>query len=104
MAKNIRMRIQLKDGIANIKLLIFHPMETGLRKHSVTKEIVPEHFIEKMVVNHNGKNALESHWSRAVSRNPFLNFRIRNVKKGDKIAIYWEDNLGENGNTEKIIN
>jgi sulfur-oxidizing protein SoxZ len=39
-----------------------------------------------------------------VSKNPFLNFRVRSAKAGDKIAVSWEDNKGEKATIETTLN
>jgi sulfur-oxidizing protein SoxZ len=64
---------------------------------------VPLHFIQRVVATHNGKIVLLAQWSRAISKNPFLNFRVRGAKIGDKIAVSWEDNRGESAAIETTI-
>jgi sulfur-oxidizing protein SoxZ len=41
MADPMKIRAQLKGDVADVKILIFHPMETGLRKDGVTGKLVP---------------------------------------------------------------
>ena len=45
MTRPIRMRLRLDGDVVEIRALIDHPMETGLRKDSRTGELVPLHFI-----------------------------------------------------------
>ncbi len=104
MSDKMRMRVTLLEGdVAEVKVLIFHPMETGLRKDPATGELVPRHFIRTVVATHNGKPVLECGWSRAVSRNPFLHFRVRGASAGDRIVISWEDNRGERETMESAV-
>jgi sulfur-oxidizing protein SoxZ len=103
MADPMRIRIIRKGNVADVKMLIFHPMETGYRKNTVTGEIVPKHFIKTLLAMHNGVKVLEVQWSRSVSRNPFLHFRVSGASAGDEITIAWEDNFGETGGIEKKI-
>jgi sulfur-oxidizing protein SoxZ len=103
MADRMRMRVTLDGDLADVKVLIFHPMETGLRKDPATGELLPLHFIKTVRATHNDVAVLESQWSRAVSRNPFLNFRVRGARAGDRIAIAWEDNRGESASIETTI-
>ena len=103
MADPMRIRVVRKDDIADVKMLIFHPMETGYRTHPATGEIVPKHFIQTLQATHNGTTVLEVEWSRSVSRNPFLHFRLTEAKTGDKIEISWKDNFGESGGGEATI-
>jgi sulfur-oxidizing protein SoxZ len=46
---------------------------------------------------------LEAQWSQAVSKNPFLNFRVRGAKAGDKIVVGWEDNRGAKASMEATL-
>ena len=103
MADPMRIRVTLKGEIADVKVLIFHPMETGLRKDPASGKLLPRHFIKHMRATLNGKTVLDAQWSRAVSRNPFLNFRVRGAKHGDTIAITWEDNRGESATIESPV-
>lgn len=103
MADQMRMRVTLHGDVADVKVLIFHPMETGLRKDPATGELVPKHFIKVVRATHNGTIVLDCQWGRAVSRNPYLNFRVRGAKSGDRIGISWEDNLGEHASMESTI-
>ena len=104
MADAMKIRAQLQGDLADVKVLMFHPMETGLRKDAVSGEIIPLHFIQRVVATHNGKTVMNAQWSRAVSKNPFINFRIRGAKTGDKVAVSWEDNNGETASIETTLN
>jgi sulfur-oxidizing protein SoxZ len=103
MADPMKIRAQLKGDVADVKILIFHPMETGLRKDGVTGQLVPIHFIQTLTATHNGKTVLEAQWSQAVSKNPFLNFRVRGAKSGDRIVVGWQDNRGEKASMEATL-
>jgi len=38
-------------------------------------------------------------WSGGVSQNPYLSFKFKGAKVGDKLQVAWQDNKGE-GDTE----
>ncbi|MDC1311169.1 thiosulfate oxidation carrier complex protein SoxZ [Burkholderiales bacterium] len=97
MDKTVRFRIRVKDDTADVKVMIFHPMETGYRRDKNSREIIPKHFIQTVNIAHNGKQIMQVHWSRSVSKNPYLNFRVPNVSKGDEFKIVWNDNMGKSG-------
>lgn len=103
MADPMRIRVTLQGDLADVKVLMFHPMETGQRKDPATGQLLPVHFIKNVVATLNGKPVLEAQWSQAVSRNPFLNFRVRGAKQGDKVVIRWEDNRGETASIEAPV-
>jgi len=83
--------------------MIFHPMETGYRKNKHTAEMIPKHFIHTVKISHNGKSIMQVHWSRSVSKNPYLNFRVPNAVSGDELSIAWDDNMGESGSGTATI-
>jgi sulfur-oxidizing protein SoxZ len=103
MADPMKIRAQLQGDVADVKVLMFHPMETGLRKDPASGQPVPLHFIQRVIATHNGSTVLEAQWSQAISKNPFLNFRVRSAKSGDKISVSWEDNRGEKAAIETTL-
>jgi sulfur-oxidizing protein SoxZ len=103
MAKSIKVRAKAKDGVATVKCLISHPMETGLRKDKKTGEPVPAHFIQEVTCEHSGKTVLSAQWNSSISKNPFLSFKFSGAKSGDSIKISWVDNMGESDSEEAAI-
>lgn len=103
MAHSIRIRVKLVGDRAEIRALLDHPMETGLRKDPATEQLVPLHFIKNVVVTINGIVVLETEWAQAIARNPYLQFRVRGAKPGDSVSIEWEDNLGERGQASATV-
>lgn len=95
MSNSIKIRAKQENNQVKVKVLIKHPMETGLRKNKKTGQTIPAHFIQEVVCKHNGNTVLESEWGVAISTNPFLSFALADAKPGDKIAVTWRDNLGE---------
>lgn len=95
MAKSsIRIRASNKGGVATVKALITHPMETGLRKNKKTGKKIPAHFIQTVSGKHNGKEVVVAEWGPAVSKNPYLSFQFAGAKKGDTVTLTWSDNKG----------
>ena len=94
MAEPMKIRATMKGDLADVRVLMVHPMETGQRKDTDGK-IVPVHFIQEVSVRVNGKVMLEGQISQAVSRNPVFSFRLKGVKVGDKLEIAWLDSKGE---------
>jgi len=92
--KTIRLRASNKGGVASVKALITHPMETGLRKDKKTGKKVPAHFIQTVSGKHNGKEVILCEWSGAISKNPYLSFSFAGAKSGDAVELTWSDNKG----------
>jgi sulfur-oxidizing protein SoxZ len=102
MAEPMKIRATLKGDLAEVRVLMVHPMETGQRKDT-SGNLVPMHFIQEVQVRVNGKLALEGQISQGVSRNPVFSFRLKGVKAGDKLEIAWLDNRGERSQAETAI-
>lgn len=102
MADPMKARASMKGDVAEIRVLMGHPMETGDRKGSDGKPI-PRHFIQNVTVKVNGKTVVEGNISQAVSRNPVFSFRVKGAKAGDKVEISWLDNKGATNKTDAAI-
>jgi len=98
-----KIRAELKNGVADVKVLMSHPMETGTRKDAKTEKLVPAHFINQVVATINGKPVMETQWGAAVSKNPFLGFKAKGVNVGDKVVINAVDNLGVKYDGEAVV-
>lgn len=103
MAKSIKLRAKASGDVVEVKALISHPMETGLRKDKKSGEVIPAHFIQEVTAEHGGKNVLTAHWGGSVSKNPYLAFKFKGGKKGDTIKLSWSDNKGESDSAEGKI-
>ena len=103
MAKSIKLRAKAKDGVATVKALISHPMETGLRKDKKTGKAIPAEFIQEVNCESGGKTVLSAQWGSAISKNPFLSFKFSGAKSGDSIKISWADNKGNSDSLESTI-
>lgn len=102
MSEPMKIRATLQGDLADVRILMMHPMETGQRK-TAKGELVPAHFIKNVVVTHNGKTVLDAEWTQAVSRNPFLGLRVKGAKIGDKISVTWTDNKGDKRTDEATV-
>jgi sulfur-oxidizing protein SoxZ len=103
MADPMKMRVTLAGDIANIKVLMNHEMETGLRKDAKTGQVIPAHFIQNVTASLNGKPVMEAQWGTAISKNPFLEFKVKGAKAGDKVAVEWLDNKGDKNHIEDTV-
>ena len=94
MAEPMKIRATLQGDVADVRVLMAHPMETGQRKDASGK-LVPLHFIQSITAQLNGKQVFSADISQAISRNPVFAFKVKGAKAGDEIAITWKDNKGE---------
>jgi len=98
----MKIRASIMDGVTEVKVLMQHEMETGLRKDSEGK-LVPMWIITELKAQHKGKTVLEGQFGPAVSKNPYLVFRFKGAAKGDKVSFTWADNRGDTRSDEAEI-
>lgn len=95
MVKNsIRMRIgKDKDDRHYFKVLINHPMETGLRRDAKSRQLIPADYIQELVVSIDDEKYFEMTLGENVSRNPYIHFMFsKALFDNQKVQIRWVDN------------
>ena len=102
MGNPMKIRASAKDGVTEVKVLMSHEMETGFRKDASGNSI-PAWFISEVTAKLDGKVVMTAQWGPSVSKNPFLAFKIKGGKAGDKIAITWVDSKGDTRTDEASI-
>lgn len=103
MAEPMKMRASVSGDVADIKVLMNHPMESGLRKDAKTGQLIPAHFINEVHATVNGKPVLDAQWGGGVSKNPYLGFKVKGAKAGDKVEVSWKDNKGESNKVDGVV-
>ena len=102
MADPMKIRAALQGDTVEVRVLMAHEMETGVRKDAAGKTI-PAHYIQTINATHNGKVVFSAQWGPAIAKNPFLSFKFKGGNKGDKIQVNWIDNKGEKRTDEAAI-
>ena len=102
MADPMKIRANANGGVTEVKVLMAHPMEGGLRKDTAGN-IVPAHFITDVTVTHGDKMVLQCLWGQSVSQNPYLAFKFKGGAKGEKLTVNWKDNKGDSRTDEATI-
>lgn len=94
MAKN-KLKVKARKGVIDVKAIIKHKMETGLRKDK-KGNVIPAHHLTNVRVSHNGTEVVNSDIGGAVSKDPYFRFNIKG-NKGDEIVLNFVDNKGKKG-------
>lgn len=92
MAKKPRVKVTRKGDFIEIKTLISHKMETGLRKDKKGKKI-PRMIINKFVCSFNGKEIMRADLHPAVAANPYFAFYAKDASSGT-FDFAWTDDKG----------
>tara|TARA_Y100000031_G_scaffold126547_1_gene143708 strand:+ start:1978 stop:2283 length:306 start_codon:yes stop_codon:yes gene_type:complete len=90
-----------KGEVFQVKTLISHKMETGLRKDKKTGKKIPRKIINKFVCNYGGEDVLVSDWGPSIAANPYMTFYVRASKSGP-MNFTWTDDDGTI--TKKTVN
>jgi len=98
----MKIRASMNGEITEVKVLMAHPMETGLRKDAAGA-VIPAHFISEVTATFGGKTVLQCSFSQSVSQNPYLAFKFKGGTKGGKVQVSWIDNTGDKRSDEATI-
>jgi sulfur-oxidizing protein SoxZ len=90
-------RVQVPATVAageffQVKSLISHRMETGLR-HDDKGDAIPRKIINKFVCRHNGVEVFSVDLHEAVAANPYFEFYLRATESG-RLDFVWEEDGG----------
>ena len=95
MAEKPRIRLpkEAKKGeIVQIKTLVSHVMETGLRKDDNGK-LIPRRIINAFTCTFNGKPVFSCELEPAIAANPYLQFSAR-IEESGTFRFSWTDDDG----------
>jgi len=95
MAEKPRLKVpkEAKKGeIIEIKTLLSHPMETGLRKDQAGN-VIPRKILNKFTCTVNGKEVFSADFEPAISANPYIQFKFRAQESGP-VVLTWIDDDG----------
>lgn len=91
-APRVRIPRQVRAGeVFEIRTLIEHPMETGLRLEA--GRMVPRDILARMIVRVEGEVALDAALHNGTAANPFHVFFLK-LDRSAEIAFTWIDERG----------
>lgn len=92
----MRLRVKREEDRVTVKLLIAHPMDTGLARNADGR-IVPAWFIQQIEAWVDDTRVFAADWGPAVARNPFLEFALASAVAGARLRLRWRDSHGLSG-------
>jgi sulfur-oxidizing protein SoxZ len=81
-----------KGEVFQIKALISHQMETGLRRDE-QGDVIPRKIINKFVCRYNDDVVFGVDLHEAVAANPYIEFYLRATESG-RLEFIWEEDGG----------
>lgn len=87
--------------IVDIRTIITHPMETGLRLNATT-QYVPRRIIESMTCLMDGVQVFRAKLEPAISTNPFIAFKLR-IDRSCRLTFDWVDTNGSTYHREAEV-
>ena len=91
----IKAKAKLSGDIVTVKVLMKHEMETGLRVDKKTGEKIPAHHISEVKCMWNDTEVFHCNMGPAISKNPYLSFKLKGPAQGDMLTFSSVDNKGE---------
>src|SRR6187399_2502849 len=104
MAEKPRLKVpkEAKKGeVIEIKTLLSHVMETGLRKDAAGN-VIPRKIINKFTAEFNGKPVFSTDLEPAIAANPYLQFTAK-VDESGTFKFSWTDDDGTVTTAEETI-
>lgn len=98
----IKMRAQAEGPGAELRVLMTHPMENGLRK-TTDGATIPERFIRSVLVRLNGEAVIAAALGRSMSQDPLLVLRLARATPGDRVELGWRDSSGASRSDETRV-
>ena len=81
-----------KGELVEVKALVSHVMETGLRKDA-NGNTIPRKILNKFSCRVNGKEVFSADFETAISANPYIQFKFRAQESGP-VVLTWIDDDG----------
>ena len=103
---DVQPRLQAPGAVAEgevfqIRTLVTHPMETGLR-HDEAGRVIPRKLINTITCRYNGAVVFSADLREAVAANPYLSFYVRAAGSG-QLQVTWEEDGGAVFTLEKPL-
>ena len=90
-----------KDEIFQVRTLISHPMETGLRRDPSGK-LIPRKLINTFTCRYNGAVVFTADLHEGMAGNPYLAFNLRASASGT-LQFAWKEDGGAEFTLEKPL-
>lgn len=87
--------------VVEIRTLMEHPMETGLRQEG--GRTIPREMLTRMTIRLNGDSVVEAEFRNGTAANPFHVFYLR-IERSSELEFTWTDDAGRTARAVHRIN
>ncbi len=106
MADDIKPRVRMpatakKGEVIEVKTLITHPMESGVRKDAAGT-VIPRLIVNALSATYNGKPVMTAKLEPAISANPYFAFFVK-VEESGTLKLTWTDDNKESWSAENKV-
>ena len=106
--RNIKPRVRVpkevkRGDVFEVKTLVTHPMETGMRVEKETGQKIPREIIYKFIATYTGHEVMKAIWHPAMSANPYSAFYVVALESGP-MTFTWTDDNEETYTKEVMLN
>jgi sulfur-oxidizing protein SoxZ len=84
--------VAAKGEVFQVRALISHPMETGLRRDEQGK-VIPRKIINKFICRYDDVVVFSVDLHEAVAASPYIEFHLRATQSG-RLEFIWEEDGG----------
>lgn len=99
----VKVQKSAKAGdIIEIKTLISHKMETGIRKDRKTGKLIPRNIINEFTATFDGKEVFKGKLHPSISANPYFSFHMKATKSGE-FVFTWKDDSGKSWSAKRPL-
>lgn len=88
--------------VLEVRLIIGHPMESGLRRDDVGARI-QRNIVNRVSCKYNGQEVFKAELGPGIAANPYLTFHTRATRSGE-LQFDWVDDSGERGSERVAVN
>ena len=102
----LQARVQAPGSVARgevfqVRTLVTHPMETGLR-HDAAGHLIPRDIVKRFTCRYNERVVFTTNLHEAMAANPYLAFHLRATESG-VLHFLWEADDGTRASLQMPI-
>ena len=91
-----------KGLVFEVRVLVQHPMETGLRR-DMNGAAIPMNIVDKLACRIGGREVFRAELGTGIAANPYIVFTAI-AEASAPVEVEWSDDRGERGKASAVLN